>query len=95
MATPARSPSEIRNRSTLISLSILLSLQPGTRTGTTEIQQRLAERGLPVSLRTVQRHLIDLSAVLPIEADGERPQGWRWAKTTEAATLSRLVGGAA
>lgn len=94
MTTPARIPS-VKNRSTLIAASILLTLQPGTRTGTAEIQHRLACQGIPLSLRTVQRHLTDLSAVLPIEGDGERPQGWRWRKTPAGLTLAAVMGGAA
>ena len=95
MTTPAQNSPAVRHRSTLITATILLSLQPGHRTGTAEIQQRLASDGISLSLRTVQRHLTDLAAVLPIEGDGERPQGWRWAKTPEAVALSSRVGGAA
>lgn len=93
MTTPARIPSAARQRSIKITALILLSLKTGSKTGTVELQQRIAREGIPVSLRTVQRHLTDLSAVLPIEGDGASPQGWRW----KAAPLSlvSLSGGAA
>lgn len=94
MTTPAQNSPAVRHRSTLITATILLSLSSSRRIGTAEIQQRLTNEGIPVSLRTVQRHLTDLSAVLPIEADGERPQGWRW-KADTAATVARVAGGAA
>jgi len=93
MTTPAQNSPAVRNRHVLVIASILLSLPVNRRIGTAEIQQRLTSEGIPVSLRTVQRHLTDLSAVLPIEGDGASPQGWRW----KAAPLSlvSLSGGAA
>jgi len=92
MTTPAQNSPAVRNRHVLVIASILLSLPVNRRIGTAEIQQRLTNEGIPVSLRTVQRHLTDLAAVLPIEADGERPQGWKWSKTPASVSL---VGGAA
>ena len=73
---------------------ILLSLKTGSKTGTVELQQRIAREGIPVSLRSVQRQLNLLSTVLPIEGDGNSPQGWRW-KADTAATVARVAGGAA
>lgn len=94
MTTPAQNSPAVRHRSAVIAATILLSLSSSRRIGTAEIQQRLAERGLPVSLRTVQRHLTDLSAVLPIEGDGSKPRGWRWGKPASVSLVS-LSGGAA
>lgn len=93
MTTPAQNSPAVRHRSAVIAATILLSLSSSRRVGTAEIQQRLASEGIPVSLRTVQRHLTDLSAVLPIEGDGNSPQGWRWA--SGAVSLVSLSGGAA
>lgn len=94
MTTPARIPSAARQRSIKITALILLSLKTGAKTGTLELQQRIAREGIPVTLRTVQRRLAELSAVLPIEGDGASPQGWRW-KADTAATVARVAGGAA
>lgn len=94
MTTPARIPSAARQRSIKITALILLSLKTGSKTGTVELQQRIAREGIPVTLRTVQRRLAELSTVLPIEGDGNSPQGWRW-KADTAATVARVAGGAA
>ena len=94
MTTPARIPSAARQRSIKITALILLSLKTGSKTGTVELQQRIAREGIPVSLRSVQRQLNLLSTVLPIEGDGNSPQGWRW-KADTAATVARVAGGAA
>jgi len=94
MTTPARIPSAARQRSIKITALILLSLKTGSKTGTVELQQRIAREGIPVTLRTVQRRLAELSTILPIEGDGASPQGWRW-KADTAATVARVAGGAA
>ena len=95
MTHPAQNSPAVRNhRSTLIAATILLALSSSRRIGTAEIQQRLASEGMPVSLRTVQGHLVAIAAVLPIEGDGASPQGWRW-KADTAATVARVAGGAA
>ena len=48
-----------------------------------ELLERLAHRGLDVSLRTIERDLESLSLFLPLARDDrERPYGWYW--TTDA-----------
>jgi hypothetical protein len=94
MTTPARIPSAARQRSVKITALILLSLKTGAKTGTIELQQRITREGIPVTLRTVQRRLAELSTILPIEGDGASPQGWRW-KADTAATVASVAGGAA
>ena len=95
MATPARNPSATRHRSVRLTAIILLSLKPGVRTGTAEIHQRLTDAGIPVSLRAVQRYLNTLAETLPIEGDGQSPQGWRWIKAPDVVSLVERAGGAA
>jgi len=92
MATPARNPSATRQRAIQITAVILRSLKPGARTGTAEIQQRLTDAGIPITLRSVQRHLNALSSVLPIEPDTASPRGWRWMTDV---SVARVSGGAA
>lgn len=48
------------------------------RISTVELQQRLAAAGYDITMRTVQRDLVKLSAALPLLADDARPQGWSW-----------------
>lgn len=44
------------------------------------IAEELAARGMPVTRRTVQRDLLELSAVLPLVAnETSKPFGWSWA----------------
>jgi len=95
MATPARNPSATRHRSVRLTAIILLSLKPGVRTGTAELHQRLTDAGIPVSLRAVQRYLNTLAETLPIEGDGQSPQGWRWIKAPDVVSLVERAGGAA
>ena len=95
MANHATRPSATRHRSVRLTAIILLSLKPGVRTGTAEIHQRLTEAGIPVSLRAVQRYLNTLAETLPIEGDGQSPQGWRWIKAPDVVSLVERAGGAA
>ena len=95
MTTPARIPSAARQRSIKITALILLSLKSGVRTGTAELHQRLTDAGIPVSLRAVQRYLNTLAETLPIEGDGQSPQGWRWIKAPDVVSLVERAGGAA
>jgi predicted DNA-binding transcriptional regulator YafY len=49
------------------------------RTTATEMAERLAHEGHPVSKRSVERDLQALSALFPIESDERnRPFGWSW-----------------
>ena len=46
-----------------------------------DIRQELAGRGFDVSIRTIQRDLISLSSILPLESDErDKPYGWSWHK---------------
>lgn len=56
---------------------LLISNAQGRRVGTEEIQAKLSELGLVVSLRTIQRDLNSLRDInAPIKSDGHHPQGW-------------------
>lgn len=92
MTTPA--PNSSAHRTACLLATLLQAIPVGRRTGTVELQQHLLQAGFPLSLRSVQRHLNNLSCVLPIEADGCSPQGWRWARTPEAISLATRLGGA-
>jgi predicted DNA-binding transcriptional regulator YafY len=62
---------------------LILSLLPKRprRVDTASLEQRLRERGYNVHRRTIQRDLVQLSAVLPIIADErQKPFGWRWSE---------------
>lgn len=50
------------------------------RIDTSTLASRLAERGISVHPRTIQRDLVSLSELFPIVADERsKPFGWRWA----------------
>ncbi len=49
------------------------------RIGTRELVERLADLDFPVTIRTVQRDLDDLSTTFGLIDDGHRPTGWSWA----------------
>lgn len=56
------------------------------RIDTGAIEARLRQRGIEVHRRTIQRDLLDLAEVFPIEADERaKPYGWRWADDAERA----------
>src|ERR1700690_813976 len=62
---------------------LILSLLPKRprRVDTASLEQLLRERGYDVHRRTIQRDLIQLSAVFPIVADErQKPFGWRWSE---------------
>lgn len=44
------------------------------------LHQRLHDMGQAVTRRSVERDLVKLSAVFPIECDGNKPAGWFWPK---------------
>ena len=48
------------------------------RISTAELKGRLDAAGHETTLRTIQRDLVKLSAVLPLLADDSKPQGWSW-----------------
>lgn len=62
---------------------LLLSLlpEPPRRIDTASLERKLRERGHTIHRRTIQRDLLHLATIFPIEADGHRkPFGWRWSK---------------
>ncbi len=48
------------------------------RISTAELKEHLDAAGHKTTLRTIQRDLVKLSAVLPLLADDSKPQGWSW-----------------
>ena len=48
------------------------------RIDTATLRERLGNAGYDITLRTIQRDLIKLSASLPLLADDAKPQGWSW-----------------
>lgn len=74
-------------------LLALLPMGP-RRADTATLAAQLAEQGLVVHRRTVQRDLIELSKLFPIVSDERtKPYGWRWADDAAllAAELARLT----
>lgn len=66
---------------------LLLSLlpEPPRRIDTASLEQKLRALGHPIHRRSIQRDLLHLAKVFPIEADGHRkPFGWRWSKYAPA-----------
>ncbi len=45
------------------------------------LMRTLAAEGVEVSLRTIQRDVIALSRVFPLESDEAKPQGWSWSRS--------------
>lgn len=50
---------------------------------TTHLLQRLEVAGYQISLRSIQRDLNELSAILPLVSDNAKPQGWSWQAEAE------------
>lgn len=55
-----------------------------------KLQNDLARAGHDINLRTIQRDLNKLSAVLPLLADDAKPQGWSWRADAQALDLPAL-----
>ena len=49
------------------------------------LQSELQKLGYDMTLRTIQRDLNKLSAVLPLVSDQSKPQGWWWEADAEPA----------
>ena len=64
---------------TLRYVAMLSLIERRRRISAPQIRAKLAERGFPVTLRTVQRDLERLSTYVPLATDGSRPAGWHWA----------------
>jgi predicted DNA-binding transcriptional regulator YafY len=72
-------------RNTLLRQWEMLKLIPARRPGCTalDITQSLNELGYPVSKRTIERDLEQLSAIFPLACDDRSiPYGWHWIKGT-------------
>lgn len=55
------------------------------------LQQRLRDADFTVTTRTIQRDLIDLSTVFPLESDDrEKPYGWSWQRMAPSFDLPGL-----
>ena len=66
----------------------------GGRTGTQEIQQKLMERGVYLTLRSIQRWLNSAASNgMPIVCDTHHPRGWMWKKdvTKEEAQMIETI----
>lgn len=55
------------------------------------IQRRLADRGFSMTLRTIQRDLMRLSSVFPLDChDTTKPYGWSWLKDADIFDIPSL-----
>lgn len=48
------------------------------KTDAKTLQQKLQNKGYEIDIRSIQRDLIALSRIYPIQSDGTKPQGWCW-----------------
>jgi len=60
------------------------------RIDTGRIRDELARRGYDITLRSIQRDLNKLSAVLPLCSDQSKPQGWWWQADAELLEIPGL-----
>ncbi len=78
---------------TLLRHLVMLSLipRPPRRISAGQLRAELTKRGFAdVTLRSVQRNLADLSAVVPLANDGSKPLGWFWQAEASALSLPGL-----
>ena len=54
------------------------------------LKKRLESAGFVATLRTIQRDLVRLSTVLPLQGDESRPQGWSWKANAQQMDLPTL-----
>lgn len=66
---------------------ILSRLSMGQWINLRELKEELALEGLSVSLRTIQRDLLQISHRFPIESNKATPQGWRWKRNVPIQSL--------
>ncbi|MDO6499007.1 helix-turn-helix transcriptional regulator [Photobacterium sanguinicancri] len=64
-------------------LSVLAKLSRHRKISAPEIQQQLMDEGEEVSLRTVQRDLVELASKFPVCSDESKPIGWHLKKDAE------------
>lgn len=60
------------------------------RIDTGRIRDELARQGYDITLRSIQRDLNKLSAVLPLCSDQSKPQGWWWQADAELLEIPGL-----
>ncbi len=58
----------------------ILNILAKKKQGTQQIREALAEKGIDLTLRSVQRNLETLSESFPITSDHQNPAGWCWAE---------------
>lgn len=69
--------------SALRKISILAKLSRYKKTTARDIQKQLAGEGEPVTLRTIQRDLVELASIFPILGDESKPINWSLEKQAE------------
>ena len=65
---------------------MILNLVPKwpRKVSTRELRDDLAERGIQVSIRTIQRDLLKISEIFPLENDGSKDiPGWFWSRDAD------------
>lgn len=91
MANPARAMSQLYRQ-----LQMLRCIPRfPRRISATELHQELQAQGASIDKRTVERDLKKLSALFPLDADGNKPQGWYWTKAGGALEIPTMSGHAA
>lgn len=64
-------------------ISILSKLSRYRKISTTEIKTHLETEGINVTLRTIQRDLVELSQIFPVICDDSKPMGWQLERGAE------------
>ncbi len=73
----------------------ILKILTKNKQGTQRIREALAQDGVDLTLRSIQRNLESLSGFFPITSDHLNPAGWRWAEQCELLDLPTMDGGTA
>mgnify|MGYP000184380941 FL=1 len=85
MKSKERQPNNNSGRQAYVVLMALTLIRQRGRTGSLEIQARLAEKGMSYSVRAIQRWLKNAADNhIPIEGDCHSPKGWQWKKDMTA-----------
>ena len=68
------------NKDTLLRQWVMLRHIPRgpRRIDTATLRKHLLAAGFDITLRSIQRDLVNLSTILPLAADNAKPQGWYW-----------------
>lgn len=70
--------------------ALINEIPRGSRIGTTDLQHRLQLLGFDIHLRTLQRDLIYLSQIFPIEHDNSNPKGWSFKPEAELSSFPKM-----